>query len=131
MRLGFCVVNGLRRENADELVRERKARPFSSLDDFRKRVPISKEELRSLANLGALNCFAAHRRDAMWRVEEEITESLFVTKNESVEAARPLANAFGVPAASRTVSQKQKGAAQQDNRQIPRCARDDKSHVPR
>ncbi|PYI90896.1 MAG: error-prone DNA polymerase [Verrucomicrobia bacterium] len=70
MRLGFCVVNGLRRENADELVRERNARPFSSLDDFRKRVPISKEELRSLANLGALNCFAAHRRDAMWRVEE-------------------------------------------------------------
>src|SRR5437660_1047308 len=70
MRLGFCVVNGLRRENADELVRERNARPFSSLDDFRKRVPISKEELRSLANLGALNCFAAHRRDAMWQVEE-------------------------------------------------------------
>ncbi len=70
MRLGFCVVNGLRRENADELVRARNARPFSSLDDFRKRVPISKEELRSLANLGALNCFAAHRRDAMWQVEE-------------------------------------------------------------
>src|SRR5207248_8728774 len=70
MRLGCCVVNGLRRENADELVRERNARPFSSLDDFRKRVPISKEELRSLANLGALNCFARHRRDAMWRVEE-------------------------------------------------------------
>src|SRR5947209_2789009 len=70
LRLGFCVVNGLRRENADELVRERNARPFSSLDDFRKRVPISKEELRSLANLGALNCFARHRREAMWRVEE-------------------------------------------------------------
>jgi error-prone DNA polymerase len=87
MRLGFCVVNGLRRENADELVRERNARLFSSLDDFRKRVPISKEELRSLANLGALNCFANHRRDAMWKIEEEMAESLFVAKNESVEAA--------------------------------------------
>src|SRR5438105_5601067 len=70
VRLGFCLVNGLRQEHAEELVRERKARPFSSLDDFRKRVPVSKEELRNLANLGALNCFAAHRRDAMWRAEE-------------------------------------------------------------
>ena len=31
---------------------------------------LTKEELRTLAELGALNCFAEHRRAAMWRVEE-------------------------------------------------------------
>ncbi|MGZ4983344.1 MAG: DNA polymerase III subunit alpha, partial [Chthoniobacterales bacterium] len=55
MRLGFCVVNGLRSEHGEELVRQRKAQPFSSLDDFRKRVPLTKEELRTLALLGAFN----------------------------------------------------------------------------
>jgi error-prone DNA polymerase len=77
MRLGFCVVNGLRQEHADELVRQRQDRQFNSLEDFKRRVPLSREELRTLAELGALNCFAAHRRAAMWRVEEQAPEALF------------------------------------------------------
>src|SRR5881396_3897101 len=70
IRLGFCVVNGLQREHADDFLQERKERPFSSLEDFRKRALLTKDELRALANLGALNCFAEHRRAAMWKVEE-------------------------------------------------------------
>ena len=77
VRLGFCVVNGLRQEHADELVRQRQDRQFNSLEDFKRRVPLSREELRTLAELGALNCFAAHRRAAMWRVEEQAPEALF------------------------------------------------------
>src|SRR5438067_458951 len=72
IRLGFCVVNGLRQEHANELVRQRQDRQFDSLEDFKRRVPLSKDELRTLAELGALNCFAEHRRTAMWRVEETI-----------------------------------------------------------
>src|SRR5438093_166001 len=68
VRLGFCVVNGLRQEHAEELIRQRQNRPFESLDDFKRRVSLSKDELRTLAELGALNCFAEHRRAAMWRV---------------------------------------------------------------
>src|SRR5881275_526285 len=70
IRLGFCVVNGLQREHADDFLRERNERPFLSLEDFRKRALLTKDELRALANLGALNCFAEHRRAAMWKVEE-------------------------------------------------------------
>ncbi|HEV8422275.1 MAG TPA: error-prone DNA polymerase, partial [Chthoniobacterales bacterium] len=71
VRLGFCVVNGLRQEHAEELVRQRNERPFDSLDDFKKRIScLTKEELRKLAETGALNCFAPHRRAAMWKVEE-------------------------------------------------------------
>src|SRR6202140_4601889 len=76
VRLGFCVVNGLRQEHAEELVRQRQDRQFDSLDDFKRRVPLSKEELRALAELGAVNCFAGHRRAAMWKVEEAMHDDL-------------------------------------------------------
>jgi error-prone DNA polymerase len=76
VRLGFCVVNGLRQERAEELVSQRQDRPFTSLEDFKRRVPLTKDELRALAELGALNCFAEHRRAAMWRVEETLHDDL-------------------------------------------------------
>jgi error-prone DNA polymerase len=77
VRLGFCVVNGLRKEHGEALVAERERLAFASLDDFKRRVELTKEELRTLAELGALNCFAEHRRSAMWRVEEQALEPLF------------------------------------------------------
>ena len=76
VRLGFCVVNGLRQEHAEELVKQRQHQPFESLDDFKRRVSLAKDELRTLAELGALNCFAEHRRAAMWRVEETLHDDL-------------------------------------------------------
>ncbi len=76
VRLGFCVVNGLHDEHAEKLVRQRAARPFASLDDFRERVELSKEEARALAELGALNCFTEHRRAALWKVEETLHDDL-------------------------------------------------------
>jgi len=76
IRLGFCVVNGLRQEHADELVKQRQDRQFDSLEDFKRRVPLSKDELRTLAELGALNCFAEHRRAAMWEMEEKTHDDL-------------------------------------------------------
>jgi error-prone DNA polymerase len=82
VRLGFCVVSGLREEHAEELVRQRKEQPFDSLDDCKRRVPFSKDELRTLAELGALNCFAEHRRTAMWDVEETLHDDL-LTHNVS------------------------------------------------
>src|SRR5213079_2361336 len=76
IRLGFCVVNGLRQEHANELVRQRQDRQFDSLEDFKRRLPLSKDELRTLAELGALNCFAEHRRAAMWEVEQTLHDDL-------------------------------------------------------
>jgi error-prone DNA polymerase len=82
VRLGFCVVSGLREEHAEELVRRRKEEQFDSLEDFKRRVLLSKDELRTLAELGALNCFAEHRRAAMWDVEETLHDDL-LTHNVS------------------------------------------------
>src|SRR5437660_1613191 len=91
-RLGFCVVNGMRQEHAEELVRQRQDRQFDSLDDFKRRVPLSKEELRTLAELGALNCFAEHRRAAMWEVEKTLHDDLLGS------AGGPPASSGGSPA---------------------------------
>src|SRR5436190_12863044 len=75
-RLGLCVVNGLRQEHGEELVRQRQDQNFAALDDFKRRVPVTKDELRTLAELGALNCFAEHRRAAMWEIEETLYDDL-------------------------------------------------------
>ena len=75
-RLGLCVVNGLRQEHGEQIEDERKHRAFKSLDDFKRRVSLSKAELRTLAELGAFNCFAQHRRAAMWHVEETLHDDL-------------------------------------------------------
>ncbi|MDP9254677.1 MAG: error-prone DNA polymerase, partial [Verrucomicrobiota bacterium] len=79
VRLGFCVVSGLRQEHAENFVAQRNQLAFRSMDDFKGRVELTKEEFRALAELGALNCFTEHRRDAMWRVEEPLPEGLFST----------------------------------------------------
>jgi error-prone DNA polymerase len=94
VRLGFCVVNGLRQEHADELVRQRQDRQFHSLDDFKRRVLLSKEELRTLAELGALNCFADHRRAAMWKVEETLHEDLLTTACHPERSEEPHPRSF-------------------------------------
>ncbi len=91
VRLGFCVVRGLTQEHAEELIRQRKIASFSGLDDFKRRVPLSKDELRSLAELGALNCLSGHRRAALWQVEEPLHDDLLTDSNlRSSGAGAPL-----------------------------------------
>jgi error-prone DNA polymerase len=104
-RLGLCVVNGLREEHVEQIERERKNRQFNSLDDFKRRAPLSKDELRTLAELGALNCFAEHRRAAMWEVEETLHDDLLTSSRvvaAFVSNAGPLKQALAVASASTT-----------------------------
>jgi error-prone DNA polymerase len=77
VRLGLRVVRGLSDASGKRLLDARARRPFASLNDFKQRVRLSKEEARTLAEIGALNCFAEHRRAAMWEVEREGREDLF------------------------------------------------------
>jgi error-prone DNA polymerase len=77
VRLGFCVVKGLRQEHGEEIVRQRQIRPFQSLEDLKRRTGLTKEELRTLAELGALNPLAGHRRAALWESEKLLHQDLF------------------------------------------------------
>src|SRR5512146_986593 len=99
LRLGFRYVRGMREEAARALVRERERAPFASIADLAQRVPeLRRNELVTLADIGALNCLGKvtqeslpgvitapqtkipvgkrgrkvpqfHRRDALWQAE--------------------------------------------------------------
>ena len=76
VRLGFNYVKGFRHLTASNITHARAQRPFSSIDDLTRRTAISREELKSLAELGALNNIGAqipgttqHRRGALWQSE--------------------------------------------------------------
>jgi error-prone DNA polymerase len=83
VRLGLRYVRGLREEAAQALVRARKLRPFSSIDDLVLRVPELREnEFVTLAEVGALNGVASgqlpvagnslqrnDRRSVLWQVQ--------------------------------------------------------------
>jgi error-prone DNA polymerase len=60
LRLGLRYVRGLREEAAQALVRERMVAPFTSIHDLTRRVPeLRKDELTTLAEIGALNAVAS------------------------------------------------------------------------
>ncbi|MGH8023938.1 MAG: OB-fold nucleic acid binding domain-containing protein, partial [Limisphaerales bacterium] len=91
IRLGFCIVKTLSHGGAKRLLQERQKTPFASLDDFKRRVRLNRDELRTLAEIGALNCFSNHRRDALWKVERPVrTGDLFEAKDGG-ELPSPLA----------------------------------------
>jgi error-prone DNA polymerase len=80
VRLGLKYARGLREPAAQALVRERSLAPFVSVQDLARRVPeLRKDELTTLAEIGALNSVASenrtitiHRRDALWQVERAV-----------------------------------------------------------
>ncbi|HWZ82008.1 MAG TPA: error-prone DNA polymerase [Terriglobales bacterium] len=102
VRLGLKYSRGLREPAGQALVRERSLRPFASIHDLAHRVPeLRKDELNTLAEIGALNSVASgqwsvgrsklttdhqpqttdhqpqttgsfHRRDALWQVERAV-----------------------------------------------------------
>ena len=72
VRLGLMYVSGLRAEAAEAIVAERRRRPFTSIDDFVRRVKLRKPELDVLAEIGALNSLeqGIDRRAALWQIEK-------------------------------------------------------------
>jgi error-prone DNA polymerase len=51
------------------------ANRFDSLDDFAARSGVHRDEMRALADIGALNAFGYDRRTAMWQVEQALRAS--------------------------------------------------------
>ncbi len=87
VRLGLNYARGLRQPAGQALVRERSLSPFASVQNLARRVPeLRKDELTTLAEIGALNAVASgqcavnsetrnlklHRRDALWQVERAV-----------------------------------------------------------
>jgi error-prone DNA polymerase len=73
VRLGFNYVRGLNAVTAQHIEAERRLMPFTSMRDLVRRVPeLRKDEMATLAELGALNVLPKeksdrHRRGALWQ----------------------------------------------------------------
>ncbi len=119
VRLGMRYVKVLRKEVALEIVRQRGARKFASIEDLRRRVPSAqKSELAALAEIGALNFIGEkrgfHRRDALWQVEraarrpgpllEEQSEIAEAEEFDAVKASEPNMRVHGIDEKSAAVS---------------------------
>ncbi|CAF0704988.1 DNA polymerase III subunit alpha [Candidatus Methylacidithermus pantelleriae] len=68
VRLGLIYVRHLSEHHRKALLRARAEKPFESLEDLRKRVPLDQDEWQALAALGALEGLTSHRREALWQV---------------------------------------------------------------
>jgi error-prone DNA polymerase len=72
VRLGLRLVRGLREESARRIVGERERSPFCDLADFAARCRPSRQEIETLAALGALlaadGAPEKRRRSALWQV---------------------------------------------------------------
>ncbi|HUJ25929.1 MAG TPA: error-prone DNA polymerase [Myxococcales bacterium] len=76
LRLGLRYARGLREKMGHELVREREKAAFASIADLAARVPLRRDELSALAEIGALASIPARpggplptRRAALWQAE--------------------------------------------------------------
>jgi len=69
VRLGLSYIKGLSEPATQAMLAERAKRPFDDLNDWLRRTSFSAADRRALAAIGALNCFAEHRRAALWQIE--------------------------------------------------------------
>ncbi len=66
VRLGLRYVTGLRESAGRAIVQAREARPFASIQDFALRAGLARDELETLAAIGALAPLGATRRASLW-----------------------------------------------------------------
>jgi error-prone DNA polymerase len=101
IRLGMCMVRGLAASRGEQLMEARRREPFRSISDLRSRTGLNRDELRTLARIGALNPLGhgatgdktkkLHRRDALWEVESAPPgDDLFTRVAGTSQADSPL-----------------------------------------
>ena len=77
VRLGLRFVKGLRERAARALVAARATRPFTSPRELAARAELTREEMTTLASIGALASLGGTRRANLWRVSEPHPGPLF------------------------------------------------------
>src|SRR5213083_320223 len=93
VRLGLRFVKGLRERAGDALVSARGMRPFTSPRDVAARADLTRDEMATLASIGALASLGGTRRADLWAVAEESPGPLFAQsddKGPSCEMPSPL-----------------------------------------
>ena len=75
-------------------VHARPAGRFASIEDITRRTGLRRQELTTLATIGALNAFTAERRSALWQVEQVVrpTRAMFEPGDDEVQSSKPSAH---------------------------------------
>ena len=66
VRLGLTEVQGIGRELAERIVRERRKETFTDINDVIRRTGLTVPQAEALATAGAFDCFGLSRRQALW-----------------------------------------------------------------
>ncbi len=90
IRLGLASVKGLARASAEAIVHARNQAAFTGLADFLLRTRLPKDEKRLLAQSGALNGLAEHRRAALWQAELPFDDGDLFQRASSPDSAASL-----------------------------------------
>ena len=96
VRLGLCMVRGLRRESGERILLGQRAEGkgqryreegggnrYRSIDELATRARLSREELRVLAEVGALAPIGGDRRSALWQAEQAKEIALIIEGGEA------------------------------------------------
>jgi error-prone DNA polymerase len=67
LRLGFRMLSGFLAEHAEQIVKQRGARPYVSLDEFAERTGLSNSVLARLSRADAFASLSLGRRSALWQ----------------------------------------------------------------
>ncbi|BDI30550.1 hypothetical protein CCAX7_26010 [Capsulimonas corticalis] len=76
IRIGFCLLSGIRNEDVDAILAQRESGAYRSLLDFCVRVPLRRDLLESLILCGAFDDLHDYnRRGLIWRLNETIAKA--------------------------------------------------------
>ena len=73
---------------------------FTSLDDFIRRTGVRRDEIATLASIGALNAFGFDRRTALWQVEQAMRPTGELFDDARAVNSQPLTSNLQPPASS-------------------------------
>jgi error-prone DNA polymerase len=93
VRMGLRYVKGIGEGDWQVILQARRAAPFTSLDDFARRVILNEDTLGVLAEAGAFDGLAIDRRHALWelrRLARARSASLPLTARERSPDLNPL-----------------------------------------
>jgi len=76
MRLGFCLISGMREEDMKTIIQQRSERYYASLLDFCVRVPMPRDIVERLLLCGAFERLHENTRGLMWRLDETLTKAV-------------------------------------------------------
>ncbi|MGZ3184556.1 MAG: error-prone DNA polymerase [Telluria sp.] len=91
VRLGLCVLRGMRAETAQRIEEARAIRPFAGVADLSRRAQLDRHDLQVLAGGNALAALAGHRRAALWQAAGAVADKDLLRTAPLAEEAPRLA----------------------------------------